>query len=219
MLKKFIIHENEYLRRETVGYYNRDFTRFRNPGNPDFLNYFKNNYLQEDHLVKEASEQVTCILIDDIRFIMQEHMPSCLCVNVPRAKIPAYYQKTQLMLLASIQNAIRALIHEFEQKGTYLKIVDGTDCIIRTIDTKTTHLRNPRLGFKNEGDKPFVGITKKTCAINSGKISGQNVILVDDIYTAGVNIDEDCIQALYDNGAKNVIFYAIGKTTDRWGKL
>jgi len=218
MPKKFILQENEYLKRETIGYFNRDFTRYRNPGNPDFLNYLKNNYLQEDHLVKEASEQVTCILIDDLRFIMQEHMSSCLCVNVPRAKIPTYYQKTQLMLLESIQNAIHALIIEFEKNGNNLKLVDGTDCIIRTIDTKTTHLRNPRLGFKNEGDIPFVGITKKTCAINSNKIIGQNVILVDDIYTFGINIDEDCIQALYDNGAKNVIFYAIGKTTDRRGK-
>ena len=48
--------------------------------------------------------------------------------------------------------------------------------------------------------------------------SGQNVVkskrilLVDDIYTEGVNIDEDAIQTLYEYGAKKVIFYSIAKT-------
>ena len=36
-----------------------------------------------------------------------------------------------------------------------------------------------------------------------------DIILIDDIYTSGCNIDEDCIQALYDNGANRVVFYAI----------
>jgi hypothetical protein len=39
-----------------------------------------------------------------------------------------------------------------------------------------------------------------------------DVILIDDIYTSGCNIDEDCIQALYDNGANRVVFYAIAYT-------
>jgi len=34
--------------------------------------------------------------------------------------------------------------------------------------------------------------------------------LVDDLYTKGVNIDEDAIQALLDKGAKNVVFYSVG---------
>jgi predicted amidophosphoribosyltransferase len=59
---------------------------------------------------------------------------------------------------------------------------------------------------------PYPGITKKTCTINYPGIYNQNIILIDDIYTNGVNIDEDCIQALLDSGAKNVIFYAIAYT-------
>jgi predicted amidophosphoribosyltransferase len=41
---------------------------------------------------------------------------------------------------------------------------------------------------------------------------GKDILLIDDVYTCSINIDEDAIQALYDNGANSVIFYAIGKT-------
>ena len=43
-------------------------------------------------------------------------------------------------------------------------------------------------------------------------VKGKVVILVDDIYTPKVNIDEDCAQALLDEGAKRVILYVIGRT-------
>lgn len=36
--------------------------------------------------------------------------------------------------------------------------------------------------------------------------------MIDDIYTETVNIDEDAIQALLDNGAQAVVFYAVAKT-------
>jgi len=40
-------------------------------------------------------------------------------------------------------------------------------------------------------------------------------LLIDDIYTKSINIDEDAIQALIDKGAKSIVFYAIGKTLSR----
>jgi len=43
-------------------------------------------------------------------------------------------------------------------------------------------------------------------------VKGKVVILVDDIYTPKVNVDEDCAQALLDAGAKRVILYVIGYT-------
>lgn len=46
----------------------------------------------------------------------------------------------------------------------------------------------------NMGDMPYEGITKETCTIDANAFSGINVILVDDIYTEGVNVAEDCIQ-------------------------
>ena len=66
-------------------------------------------------------------------------------------------------------------------------------------------------GFVNDGPLPYKGITKDTCSI-SNDVNGKDILLIDDIYTHGVDIDEDAIQALLDKGAKSVIFYAIGKT-------
>ena len=76
-------------------------------------------------------------------------------------------------------------------------------------DLKTTH--DWRLEH-NTGDMPYVGITKDTCEIDKHAVENKNVILVDDIYTEGVFVDEDCIQTLLDSGAKSVILYTIAKT-------
>jgi len=56
---------------------------------------------------------------------------------------------------------------------------------------------------------PYAGITQKTCTLNKN-IKDKDILLIDDIYTADVNIDEDAIQALMDKGAKSVTFYAVG---------
>ena len=61
------------------------------------------------------------------------------------------------------------------------------------------------------GDMPYPGITKKTCDI-SEEVKGRDILLIDDLYTRTVNIDEDAIQALLDNGAESVVFYSIGYT-------
>ena len=66
-------------------------------------------------------------------------------------------------------------------------------------------------GHGGDGELPYAGITKDTCNISAG-IRGKDILLIDDIYTKGVNIDEDAIQALLDNGARRVYFYAVGKT-------
>ena len=93
---------------------------------------------------------------------------------------------------------------------------DGTDYIIRHTDTKTTHLaHSPRAEqYAGNGSMPYKGITNDTCNI-SDNVKGKDILLIDDIYTGGVNIDEDAIQALLDKGARNVYFYSIGKTIHR----
>lgn len=89
---------------------------------------------------------------------------------------------------------------------------DGTGYIIRHTDTRTTHL--DRSGYGGDGDLPYPGITKKTCTI-SDDVKGKDILLIDDLYTETVNIDEDAIQALLDNGANSVVFYSLGKTAPR----
>lgn len=86
-----------------------------------------------------------------------------------------------------------------------------TDAIKRIKDTKTTHSWRME---DNTGDMQYVGITKDTCQIDETKIVGKDIIPVDDIYTEGVFVAEDCIQTLLDLGAKSVILYVIAKTRD-----
>lgn len=125
-----------------------------------------------------------------------------VCV-VPRSKQENSYRKNQLYLRDTIQFVTQHL------NG----FIDGTHDIIRHTDTSTTHLA--RSGNGGLGELPYVGITKDTCNISDDVIS-QDILLIDDLYTKTVNIDEDCIQALLDKGARSVIFYSIGKTLPRF---
>ena len=59
---------------------------------------------------------------------------------------------------------------------------------------------------------PYPGITEDTCYIDENNVKGKDIILIDDIYTLGANIDEDGLQALLNSGANKIIFYAIAYT-------
>jgi orotate phosphoribosyltransferase-like protein len=104
-------------------------------------------------------------------------------------------------------------------------VVDCLNAIVRVKNTLTTHMKknqgkdnfiymySPHGEItENDGSQPYPGITRDTCKIDDSNIVEKYVILVDDIYTRGCNIDEDCIQFLYDNGAKKVLLYTIGFT-------
>ena len=123
----------------------------------------------------------------------------CVAVAVPRSK--ATFCDDQLYLIKAISDAI-----------TLNGMENGAYFIQRHSDTKTTHLMNTKIGDMNKtGDAPYPGITGRTCNLD-GDVRGKNVILIDDIYTGGVNVDEDCAQFLFDNGARNVVLYALCKT-------
>lgn len=80
-----------------------------------------------------------------------------------------------------------------------LDTINGSDYIKRLKETKTTH--NWRLG-NNTVDMPYKGITKDIWEINKSLIFGKDIVLVDDVYTEGVFVAEDCIQTLFDFGVK-----------------
>jgi len=213
MPTKFDIDSNKCLKKKTIGYYNQYYTGFQKPGNPDFLNVLKNTF---DDVPKQdltnARDTVTNILVDDIEFIMRVNMAKCICVCVPRAKALSTYTNSQLMFKEAIEKAIAMINKKYKLNNIdEFAIIDGTDCVVRIKDTFTTHLEKTNVR-QSAGPKPYPGITTDTCNINKNKINGQNIILIDDIYTKSADIDEDCIQALYDNGAANVVFYAIGYT-------
>lgn len=216
MLQKFTIYKNEYLSKNIQGYFNLYYTGYREPGNPDFLNTLKNTYDNfSDFDMQNAKDQVVEILSDDIPAIMTyNNLEICTCICIPRAKALTTYTEKQLFFRDAVGIAAK-------RTG----VVDGSDIIERHTNTFTTHFaktRNPsRVGKNgittikidgNDGSMPYPGITKDTCFINRDSVVGKDVILFDDIYTLGVNIDEDSIQALLDAGAKNVFFYAIAYT-------
>lgn len=199
----FTIERNSYLKQNIQGFYHTHFGGVDLPNNPNFLYKLKNDPHHNwttDHL-KTAMTEFAKILIDDFPKI-QSHLEISsltICV-VPRSKADKNYSQNQLLFKATVKHIV-----------TKLGLIDGTDYIIRHTNTKTTHLKKPMEGFNNDGDLPYVGITNATCNI-SDNVRGKDILLIDDIYTKTVNIDEDAIQTLLNKGAKSVAFYAIGNT-------
>ena len=196
----FEIPANKFLKEKNIqGYYHEEYTPY-DASNPHPIHILKNkdNAWSQKQL-ENAMNKISDILIEDIPVVMQmENVSNCVCINVPRSKKLTSYSPNDLMFTQAIRQAISHI------KG----VADCTDAIRRTKDTRTTYLAN-FYSPENKGDFPYPGITKATCQIDVDKISGKTIILVDDVYAIGKNIDEDCIQALYDNGAARVIFYSV----------
>lgn len=195
---------NEYLSQPITAYYCLDFFGFRKPGNPDFLNILKNDFMDVSiRSIRESYTKVIDICQEHIDDILEQENLDTICV-VPRSKRIFHYQEEQLYFLWAIQ----AL---FEQNLLKSKnVINGADYLIRHTNTRTTHFHNkPKYG--GDGEYPYVGITKDTCHIAS-KLKEKSILLIDDIYTKTINIDEDCIQALLDNGAKKVVLFTIART-------
>jgi hypothetical protein len=201
----FTIPRNNYLSRDIQGFYHTEFGGVDLPGNPNFLYKLKNDpHHNWTHFrIQEAQQQLLRILLIDLPQISQQVARQPLTVSVvPRAKADNTYRQNQLLFKATVKNAVSMLGNNF---------VDGTNFIVRHTNTKTTHLRRPMEGFSNDGSEPYPGISSGTCTF-SRNINGRNILLIDDIYTRTVNIDEDMIQALINCGANTVSFYAIGNT-------
>ena len=205
-MHQFQIHANEYLKSTTRGYYHVPYVRMGNPGNPDYINDLKNTYNNYSaNKLSAATNSLHQVLAIDIPKIYEKlgHNELTVCV-VPRAKAESEYHQNQQLF--------RRVVSDFSK--TFKGTIDGTQYILRHTNTKTTHLRNPIPNYTNDGPQPYPGITEQTCTL-SPQIKRQHVLLIDDIYTYGVNIDEDAINALLNTGARSVTFYAIGKTISR----
>ncbi len=154
------------------------------------------------NVLQNTSQLLADILVADLPRIPQQIRKNTLTVCVvPRAKVN--YNANQLLFKATVREVVNRL------NGFY----NGTNYIVRHTDTKTTHLSRGISGGGN-GNSPYPGITKDTCTI-SNEVRGKDILLIDDLYTKSVNIDEDAIQALLDNGANSVTFYSVGKTALR----
>lgn len=197
------------LKHDITAYYHSD---YQGGGNWRMSGTIENLICTFKNDIMPYTEQTLVNAVRRVVLILKEDMPEVLrlsgkqslrvCV-IPRAKREDSYRENQLYLRTTIQYVTKHL------DG----FVDGTHDIIRHTNTSTTHLA--RHGNGGQGELPYVGITKDTCSI-SDDVIGKDVLLIDDLYTKTVNIDEDCIQALLDKGARSVIFYSIGKTLSRF---
>tara|TARA_B100000949_G_C14255379_1_gene440205 strand:- start:47 stop:658 length:612 start_codon:yes stop_codon:yes gene_type:complete len=200
-MEQFTVQSNEYLNQDVQAFYHQDYTTFGTDGNPDFLNYLKNQFdITNGQTLNNSMEQLKIVLNEDLPQIQKLlDLDDLIVCVIPRAKREDYYSQNQKLFRRVVSDVVDKIVG----------LSNGVKFIMRHTNTKTTHLE--KSGYGGIGDLPYVGITKKTCDI-SKDIKDKNILLIDDIYTSGVNIDEDAIQALYDNGAKNVFFYAVGKT-------
>lgn len=194
----------KFLRQDTNAFYHSDY----NSGGAWRVNNtienmiwtLKNDVDPFPQRLLSAQQKLLEILIQDLPNILsvlgKNNMTICV---VPRSKAEGYYQPNQL-LFRSLTSAVADLLPNFE---------NGTNYILRHTNTRTTHL--DRNGEGGDGDLPYPGITQSTCTI-ADQVNGKDILLIDDLYTKNVNIDEDAIQALLDKSARSVTFYSIGKT-------
>ncbi len=199
-MKKFTICKNKYLDRDVVCYYHQDYVGYQKEGNPDFVNHLKNMTKQykETDLVEDFIKVCDYASFDIRKIIAEKCFQDAVVCVIPRSKSEKSYSQSQLMFKKAISSVTDTL-----------RLKNGIDAIKRMKNTKTTH--NWRLE-NNTGSDPYKGITKDTCVFDEAAINGKNLILVDDIYTKDVNVCEDCLQTLFDLGAKSCIMYVIAKT-------
>lgn len=180
-MNQFQVLANEYLSVNTNAFYHVPYVRMGNPGNPDYLNNLKNTF-------NDFSEQKLQSAVQELRRALQDDLPQIfqslgfdtitVCV-VPRAKAEESYHANQQLFRSTVQATI----------GQIDGFVDGTSYIHRHTDTKTTHLRIPIRNYTNDGPQPYPGITAETCEL-SPNVRGRDILLIDDIYTPHVNVDD-----------------------------
>lgn len=196
-----------FLKQDTNSFYHADYNSggsWQIPNSIENLIWtFKNDVDPFPERLPNVQQQLSAILRQDLPQIIRQIGKNNLTVCVvPRSKAEDYYRADQLLFRREISNVADELPN----------FQNGTNYIVRHTNTRTTHL--DKNGEGGDGNLPYPGITKNTCTI-SEQINGKDILLIDDLYTKSVNIDEDAIQALLDNGAKSVTFYSIGKTVSR----
>ena len=195
---------NQCLSQEILSFYHADYRSgdgsYKIDGTLENLIWtIKNDELKYDKdVLNQKGNDLAKILKTDLPTILGNlgYSELTICI-VPRSKVK--YEETQLY---------------FKKAVSWVAInlpgfIDGTSYITRHTNTKTTHLLYSRVPDLDK--PPKKGITKDTCTL-SDEIKGKNILLIDDVYTKSINIDEDAIQALLDKGAESVVFYSIANT-------
>ena len=187
-------------------YFHDWYYTMRDPRNTmHFITNLKNDIppYHSSAVLSQSEQLLTQVLRSDFEEIVSQHGPLTVC-GVPRSKRESSYWPSQM----GLKRTIRAVAWNTPN------LCDGMDFIIRHTDTVCTH--RARSGHGGAGELPRPGLIRDTCWL-SLCISGKRILLVDDIYTPGVGIDEDAIATLLDCGATHVVFYAVGYTARHRG--
>ena len=196
------IGHDMYLDREVDLYFHDHYYGFSSPENAlRYINYLKNDLRGFDNLIAQSEETATKVLAADLSELVNLYGPLTVC-GIPRSKREDSYPPEKMGLKRAIRKAI----------AMNPLLADGMDYIVRHTNTQCTH--RSYWGHGGDGEGPRPGLLRDTCYL-SNEIFGKNIVLVDDIYTADVGIDEDGVQALFDAGAKSVIMYTFGCTARR----
>ena len=111
--------------------------------------------------LQNAINQLKGILRQDLAEIQKKANKELTICVIPRAKNEQNYRSDQLNFKRTVCEIANELAN-FE---------DGISYIIRSVNTRTTHL--DKLGGGGDGDTPYPGITKTTCTI-SDEIKGKD---------------------------------------------
>ena len=168
-----------------------------------FVNYLKNDLMTFTHLVPKSELEAAQVLAADLSELVRKYRPFTVC-GIPRSKRESIYPAEKMGLKRAIRKAVASIP----------QLTDGLDYIVRHTNTKCTH--RSYWGHGGDGEMPRPGLLRDTCSL-SPAIAGKRIVLVDDIYTPGVGIDEDGVQALFDAGARSVILYTFGYTVKKYG--
>jgi predicted amidophosphoribosyltransferase len=202
-MKKFTVEANKYLKESVQAFYHTDYIGYYSQGNPSYLNDLKNTYDNySDAKLERAATKLETVLEENFPELIEfiDTVNTVICV-MPRAKAKEKYSDDQLRFSSIVSDIA----------DTFNGVENGCEYIIRHTDTRTTHLSH----HDTNGSLPYVGITRKTCHIDSAVI-GKDILLVDDVYTKTVNVNEDVIQALLDAGAHSVTLFVVAKTKKKY---
>ncbi len=196
------IGNDVFLDRDVDLYFHAHYYGFSSTENTiKYINYLKNDRRTFDDRIATSEEKAAMVLAVDLSELVNLYGPLTVC-GIPRSKREDVYPSEKMGLKRAIRKAI----------AMNPLLSDGMDYIVRHTNTLCTH--RSYWGYGGDGEGPRPGLIRDTCHLSS-EIAGKNIVLVDDIYTADVGIDEDGVQALFDAGAKSVIMYAFGCTARR----
>lgn len=195
-MMQFKITANEYLNCEIdQAFYHSYYTPYGNGESPTkYINILKNYpILNSDEDLIGAVDVLKEVLNKDIPLIKNKiGVYPLTIVLIPRSK-PIQEEWFQWL-----RNSVSEWVDDHIEDG----YINGCMYIIRQENSPMTHSGETGI---------YPGITNDTCTI-SNEIEGKNILLIDDIYTHGVNVDEDAIQAVLDNKPKSIAFYSLAKT-------